>query len=83
MNKINSAQKIFEKFSDDFNLKHVNASGTQIIQGTYRNANNPVTFYLNPQTGLIVMASPLGHFISGAALSPAQIQGILTKGFLW
>ncbi|MCS3556895.1 hypothetical protein EDF66_11610 [Sphingobacterium sp. JUb20] len=38
MNKINSAQKIFEKFSDDFyqtmndfNLKHINASGTQII----------------------------------------------------
>jgi len=29
------------------------------------------------------MASPSGHFISGAALSPAQIQGILTKGFLW
>ncbi|MBB2950128.1 hypothetical protein FHR29_000860 [Sphingobacterium sp. JUb56] len=63
--KINNAQKIFGKFSNDFyqtmndfNLKHINASGTQIIQGTYRNANNPVTFYLNPQTGLNVMASP-------------------------
>lgn len=45
---------------NDFNLKHINASGTQIIQGTYRNTNNPVTFYLNPQTGLNLMASPSG-----------------------
>jgi len=70
------------KFSSALN-QHINAPGTQIIQGAYRNANNPVTFYLNPQTGLNVIASPSGQFISGAALSPAQIQGILTKGFLW
>lgn len=70
------------KFSSALN-QHINAPGTQIIQGAYRNANNPVTFYLNPQTGLNVIASPSGQFISGAALSPAQVQGILTKGFLW
>lgn len=70
------------KFSSALN-QHINASGTQVIQGVYRNASNPVTFYLNPQTGLNVIASPAGQFISGAALSTAQVQGILTKRFLW
>jgi hypothetical protein len=49
----------------------------------FRNASNPVTFYLNPQTGLNVIASPSGEFVSGFAVSPTQLHGILTKGFLW
>ncbi|WP_312378906.1 MULTISPECIES: colicin D domain-containing protein [unclassified Sphingobacterium] len=66
-NKVNAA-----KFSSALN-QHINASGTQIIQVAYRNSNNPVTFYLNPKTGLNVIASPSGQFISGAALSPVQV----------
>ena len=63
--------------------QHINAPGTQIIQGAYRNASNQVIFYLNPQTGLNVITSSTGNFITGSALSAAQVQGILTKGFLW
>jgi RHS repeat-associated protein len=70
------------RFSSALN-KHINAPGTQVIQGVYRSASNPVTFYLNPQTGLNVIASSSGHFITGAALGPAQVQSILMRGFLW
>ena len=70
------------KFSSAIN-QHINAPGTQVIQGTYLNAGNPVVFYINPESGLNVISSPSGQFISGAALSPAQVHGILTKGFLW
>lgn len=76
-NKANAA-----KFSSALN-QHINAPGTQIIQGAYRNANNPVTFYLNPNTGLNVVATRSGQFITGSKLSPAQVNDILTKGFLW
>ena len=63
--------------------QHINASGTQIIQGAYRNSNNLVTYYLNPATGLNVIATRTGQFISGAKLSTSQISDIMTKGFLW
>jgi hypothetical protein len=63
--------------------QHINSAGTQIIQGTYRNAANPVTFYLNPKTGLNVISTPSGQFISGAKLSKNQVNDILTRAFLW
>jgi RHS repeat-associated protein len=63
--------------------QHINASGTQVIQGAYRNSNNLVTYYLNPSTGLNVIASRSGQFITGARLSTNQVNKILTKGFLW
>ncbi len=70
------------KFSGAIN-QHINAVGTEVIEGTYRNANSPVTFYLNPTTGLNVIATRSGEFISGAKLSATQVNDILTKGFLW
>jgi len=70
------------KYSAAIN-QHINASGTQVIQGVYRNANNPVTFYLNPTSGLNVLTTRSGQFISGAKLNSNQIKDILTKGFLW
>ncbi|WP_419698989.1 DUF6443 domain-containing protein [Mucilaginibacter sp. NFX135] len=63
--------------------QHINAEGTQIFQGAYRNASNLVDFYLNPQTGLNVIATRSGQFISGAKLSPEQVVSIMTRGFLW
>ncbi|GAB2670617.1 hypothetical protein GCM10027036_25110 [Flavihumibacter cheonanensis] len=63
--------------------RHINAEGTQIIQGFYRNSNTAVVFYLNPKTGLNVVATPSGQFITGARLSPAQVTDVLSKGFLW
>eukprot|EP01132_Coremiostelium_polycephalum_P005883 gene5883-7323_t len=56
--------------------------GIQIIHGTYRNANNPVVFYLNPETGLNIISTASGQFISGAKLSSAQVNDILKKQFL-
>jgi len=70
------------RFSSAIN-QHINAPGTQIIQGTYRNANNPVIFHLNPNTGLNVISTRSGQFITGSKLSPAQVNDVLTKGFLW
>ncbi|MDX2246331.1 MAG: colicin D domain-containing protein [Bacteroidia bacterium] len=76
-NKANAA-----KFSAAIN-QHINATSTQVIHGAYRNTSNAVTFYLNPTTGLNVVSTRSGQFITGAKLSPAQINDILTKGFLW
>jgi hypothetical protein len=76
-NKENAA-----KFNSAIN-QHVNAPDTQTIQGTYRNANNPVIFYLNKKTGLNVISSPTGEFISGAKLNNNQVSDKLKKRFLW
>jgi len=71
-----------KKFNSAIN-QHLNAEGTQAIQGAYRNSNNLVTFHLNTETGLNVLTTRTGQFINGAKLSPAQVNDILTKGFLW
>jgi RHS repeat-associated protein len=55
--------------------QHINSPGVRAIQGTYH--KQPVTHYLDPSTGLNVMADPAGNFISGWRLSPAQLQNVL------
>jgi hypothetical protein len=60
--------------------QHVNSPGVRAIQGTYHRA--PVTHYLDPSSGLNVIADPAGNFISGWKLSPAQLQNVLTHGGL-
>jgi hypothetical protein len=60
--------------------QHINSPGVRAIQGTYH--KNPVTHYLDPQTGLNVIADPAGNFISGWKLSPGQLQNVLTHGGL-
>lgn len=60
--------------------QHVNSPGVRAIQGTYH--KQPVTHYLDPSTGLNVMADQAGTFISGWKLSPGQLQNVLTHGGL-
>ena len=67
------------KFSSAIN-QHINSTGVQTIQGTYRGQS--VIHYVNPNTGLNVISSPSGQFISGWKLNPAQLQNVLKHGGL-
>jgi len=60
--------------------QHINSTGVQTIQGTYRGQS--VIHYVNPNTGLNVISSPSGQFISGWKLNPAQLQNVLKHGGL-
>jgi len=53
------------------------------VHGTYRNIGNPVKFYLNSETGLNVVTTPLNEYVTGAKLAPDQVNDILTKKVLW
>jgi hypothetical protein len=91
-------QKFFTKHGADFGLKgswnparaadasraihqHINNPAVRAINGTYR--GNPVTHFLNPQTGLNVIAGPGGNFVSGWRLGAAQLESVLTTGRLF
>jgi RHS repeat-associated protein len=67
------------KFSSAIN-QHINSAGIQTINGTYRGQS--VIHYLNPNTGLNVISSPTGQFISGWKLNPTQLQNVLQHGGL-
>lgn len=60
--------------------QHVNSAATKQIQGTYR--GNPVTFHVNPNTGLMVVQRSNGGFVSGWKLSGDQLKNVLTRGKL-
>ena len=60
--------------------QHINSSGTQIIQGTYR--GETVTHCLNPSTGLNVILKPSGEFLSGWRLGADQLANVLRSGSL-
>ena len=60
--------------------RHIGDPGTTTISGTYR--GEPVTHYVNPQTGLNVMKDQYGNFLSGWKLNPQQLQNVLTRGSL-
>jgi hypothetical protein len=66
------------KFSEAIN-QHINAAGTEAIQGTYR--GQAVTHHLDPTTGLDVI-SRSGEFVSGWRLSPGQLANVLRNGSL-
>jgi Colicin D len=69
----------FDKF--DSALKQlVDDPDTLHIQGTYR--GQPAILNYNPDSGLCVIQSPDGRFISGWKLSPGQVQNVLTRGSL-
>lgn len=59
---------------------HVDAPGTNQIPGTYRGES--VIHYVDPNTGLNVITTPSGEFISAWELSSAQLQHVLTTGNL-
>lgn len=60
--------------------QHITARGTLAISGTYR--GQPVTHFFNPRTGVNVIRSRTGEFISGWRLSAKQIQYVITTGRL-
>ena len=60
--------------------QHINSPGIRTISGTYRGQS--VIHYVNPNTGLNVISSPSGQFISGWKLNPAQLQNVLQHGGL-
>jgi hypothetical protein len=74
-NKANAA-----KFSAAIN-QHINSPAVQVIKGTYK--GNKVIHYLNSFTGVNVISSPTGEFISGWKLGSGQFQGVLKNGTLW
>ncbi len=73
-NKANAA-----KFGSAIN-QHINSPGVKAIQGTYR--GKPVIHYINPETGLNVIADQAGNFVSGWKLGAEQLQNVLTRGSL-
>jgi Colicin D len=90
-------QKGFTKHGADFGLsgswnpsragdfsrvinQHINDESVVELAGTYR--GDPVTHYFNPATGVNVMATPDGQFVSGWQLSSGQLENILRSGSL-
>ncbi|MEM9189039.1 MAG: colicin D domain-containing protein [Myxococcota bacterium] len=59
---------------------HIDAPGTQRINGTYR--GDPVVHHLDPNTGLNVVEDASGNFVSGWRLSPDQLENVVTRGSL-
>jgi RHS repeat-associated protein len=57
-------------------------SGTQVMQGFFNRSQQSIIIHVNPQTGLSVMATQSGGFISGWKLNPQQLQHVLTTGKL-
>jgi RHS repeat-associated protein len=91
-------QKGFTKHGADFGLsgkwnpnravefsravnQHINRPGIRTIAGTYR--GNPATHYLDPKTGLNVIADPAGNYVSGWRLGAEQLKSVRTTGRLF
>jgi len=67
----------------NFNSKinqHINSPGVQAIQGTYR--GQQVIHFVNPSTGLNIISTPTGQFISGWQLNQSQLWNVLNRGSL-
>ena len=58
----------------------VDDPGTLHIEGTYR--GQPVILNYNPNSGLCVIESPDGRFVSGWKLSPDQAENVMRNGKL-
>ncbi|MFD4403406.1 colicin D domain-containing protein [Nocardia sp. NPDC058499] len=50
------------------------------MDGTYH--GNPAILNYNPNSGLVVVQSPSGEFVSGWKLSEGQKQNVLDRGKL-
>jgi hypothetical protein len=61
--------------------KHLNSPNVKEIIGTYRNTMD-VIHHVDPQTGLNLMTTPTGEFVSGWTLNSYQLQNVLTRGAL-
>ena len=60
--------------------KHILAPNTKVVQGTYR--GQPVTHFVDPNSGLNVMCDSSGNFLSGWKLNPVQLMNVTTRGSL-
>ena len=60
--------------------KHIHASNTSVIRGTYR--GDSVIHYLDKSNGLNVITKPTGEFVSGWKLNPNQLQNVISRGAL-
>jgi Colicin D len=56
---------------------HVEDETTLMIPGTYR--GEPVTHFVNPQTGLNVMRDTQGAFVAGWRLTLVQLANVLVR----
>jgi hypothetical protein len=54
---------------------HINAPTTEVIQGEYR--RQPVIFFVNRHTRLIVIQDASGYFLSGWRLSGVQLNRVV------
>ena len=68
-----------QKFREAINA-HVDSPGTDRIEGTYRGQD--VVHYVDPTTGLNVVTTPDGKFVSAWKLSEAQLWHVLDSGNL-
>ena len=59
---------------------HVDDPSTLHVNGSYHNA--PSVLNYNPKTGLVVVQTPTGEFVSGWRVSLGQAQNILERGKL-
>jgi hypothetical protein len=69
----------FDKFENALKAV-VDDPTTMHIQGAYR--GQPAILNYNPGSGVCVIQSPDGQFISGFKLSPGQVQNVLGRGSL-
>lgn len=69
----------FDKF-DDTLKQFIHDPSTLHIKGTYR--GQPAILNVNPDSGLVVIQSPAGKFISGWKMSPGQLNNVLSRGSL-
>ncbi|WP_433579241.1 colicin D domain-containing protein [Nocardia brasiliensis] len=60
--------------------KHIDNPDTKHIQGTYR--GDPAILNYNPNTGLVVVQSPTGGFVTGWKVNSEQAENILQRGSL-
>jgi RHS repeat-associated protein len=67
-------------FSRSIN-QFINNPEVRTITGTYR--GNPVTHYVDPTSGLNVIADEAGNYISGWSLGAEQLESVLTSGRLF
>lgn len=67
------------KFNSAIN-QHINSPGVRTIHGSYRGQS--VIHHLHPKTGLNVMSTPSGQFVSGWKLNPNQLHNVLKHGGL-
>jgi RHS repeat-associated protein len=69
-----------ESFFEQAIRQHLGITSTRAINGTYR--GQAVIHYYNPITGLNVITTPNGNFVSGWRLSPAQTQNLINRSSL-